>query len=622
MGEVLGRKRRGIDGLTLILCGWVVACFAACGDGVVAPEVEGAVCGNGILEEGEECDDGNRVSGDGCSSRCRLEIPRNACGDGRLQGAEACDDGNRISGDGCSAACEVEEGWTCSGEPSVCVPAQDPVDPGDVRGDVDDVEDVEDVEDAGPDASDDGWEDSDPLEDADPGPDVEDIDAGDDADVEQDPGDDIGPGEDVAPDAGDADGSPAPLCGNGRLDPGEFCDDGNSRDGDGCSSTCRVEEGYLCDGQPSVCRQVGVRCGDGVVEGEEQCDDGNTRDGDGCSSTCQVEPGWTCTGQPSVCEPPDLCAGVACGHLDDACLVGVCNRMTGGCEASPRADQTPCEDGNPCTVGDRCIAGQCQAGGARDCSALNGPCAEGICTQDAGGCVAVVKNEGAVCAEGVCALSRCASGVCLPAEVEPCSPCGTGGRCVEGSCLLPFREVGRWDFNASSSLPSPFTTTGWTRWSTLSRGGPDGSRAAYSGNWFRDDDWGSGTLILPLTLTAPGEISFDLRTRIGFRDDFEVTINGTRVRRWTSSTSWNRVTFPLPAGSVTVRFIFYKGFDSSSFPNPEAVVDNVVVVEGVACEGETSCSVELFDGQGCVVCPLEDGRACPGGTCEAGLCAP
>jgi len=33
----------------------------------------GAVCGNGSLEVSEECDDGNRVSGDGCSFNCKLE---------------------------------------------------------------------------------------------------------------------------------------------------------------------------------------------------------------------------------------------------------------------------------------------------------------------------------------------------------------------------------------------------------------------------------------------------------------------------------------------------------------------------------------------------------------------
>jgi len=32
-----------------------------------------AVCGNGIVETGEQCDDGNTVSGDGCSSTCQMD---------------------------------------------------------------------------------------------------------------------------------------------------------------------------------------------------------------------------------------------------------------------------------------------------------------------------------------------------------------------------------------------------------------------------------------------------------------------------------------------------------------------------------------------------------------------
>ena len=31
------------------------------------------------------------------------------CGNGAIEPTEACDDGNTISGDGCSAACEVED---------------------------------------------------------------------------------------------------------------------------------------------------------------------------------------------------------------------------------------------------------------------------------------------------------------------------------------------------------------------------------------------------------------------------------------------------------------------------------------------------------------------------------
>src|SRR5690606_1897866 len=61
------------------------------------------VCGDGYLRPGEQCDDGNSVSGDGCSSSCVLET---VCGNGIVEGAEKCDDGNSVSGDGCSSSCQ------------------------------------------------------------------------------------------------------------------------------------------------------------------------------------------------------------------------------------------------------------------------------------------------------------------------------------------------------------------------------------------------------------------------------------------------------------------------------------------------------------------------------------
>lgn len=36
-------------------------------------------CGNGVLNPREECDDGNEVSGDGCSADCRNETPADTC---------------------------------------------------------------------------------------------------------------------------------------------------------------------------------------------------------------------------------------------------------------------------------------------------------------------------------------------------------------------------------------------------------------------------------------------------------------------------------------------------------------------------------------------------------------
>lgn len=70
----------------------------------------------------------------------------------------------------------------------------------------------------------------------------------------------------------------APACGNSFIETGagEQCDDGNTNNGDGCSSTCQNE------GASPV-------CGNNVIEGTEQCDDGNTDNGDGCSSVCMNE---------------------------------------------------------------------------------------------------------------------------------------------------------------------------------------------------------------------------------------------------------------------------------------------------------------------------------------------
>jgi large repetitive protein len=47
------------------------------------------------------------------------------------------------------------------------------------------------------------------------------------------------------------------TCGDGVLDLLEFCDDGDDMGGDGCNAKCEVENGYMCDGEPSVCTMGG-----------------------------------------------------------------------------------------------------------------------------------------------------------------------------------------------------------------------------------------------------------------------------------------------------------------------------------------------------------------------------
>lgn len=63
-------------------------------------------CGNGFVDQGEQCDDGNLDDGDGCDATCEVETA--VCGDGFVTAPEECDDGNLDDGDGCDATCGSE----------------------------------------------------------------------------------------------------------------------------------------------------------------------------------------------------------------------------------------------------------------------------------------------------------------------------------------------------------------------------------------------------------------------------------------------------------------------------------------------------------------------------------
>ena len=49
-----------------------------------------AVCGNNIIEQGEQCDDGDTINGDGCSSSCQVESQQSQCN----SGADTNENGN------------------------------------------------------------------------------------------------------------------------------------------------------------------------------------------------------------------------------------------------------------------------------------------------------------------------------------------------------------------------------------------------------------------------------------------------------------------------------------------------------------------------------------------------
>jgi len=60
------------------------------------------VCGDGVREGDEECDDANLTDGDCCSARCEIE-----------PGEQSCDDGNPCTRDSCTATGTCQSDWTC-----------------------------------------------------------------------------------------------------------------------------------------------------------------------------------------------------------------------------------------------------------------------------------------------------------------------------------------------------------------------------------------------------------------------------------------------------------------------------------------------------------------------------
>ncbi len=154
-------------------------------------------------------------------------------------------------------------------------------------------------------------------------------DAGTDAEIRFDAGVDArpeggtdggGPGE-----AGTDAGPPRPRCGNGVLEAGEQCDDGNEVDGDGCSADCVWEQ----------------RCGDGNVDDDEVCDDGNNASGDGCRSDCQSDErcgnGVLDVARGEVCDDGNEMDGDGC---------------SADCRSVERCGNGMLDDGEVCDEGD------------------------------------------------------------------------------------------------------------------------------------------------------------------------------------------------------------------------------------------------------------------------------
>ena len=391
--------------------------------------IAGPVCGNGVVQEGEECDDGNSDDGDGCSWECnsetRIRRATLGCGDGFLAYNEECDDGNKRDSDGCSAVCTIELLLCGNGTP--------------------------------------------------------------------DPGEQCDDGNTTDGDGCSAFCGIETICGDGTLDPGEECDDGNTTDGDGCSSSCEKEfrpavkvyrgNGILdpdeeCDDandanddgcsatckvevrpsapeepdepeeqvieQPSEVSEIPTvpdeievilppegMCGNSLLEEFEECDDGNRDNDDGCSALCRFE-GIAHRGRcgNGLIEPPEECddgnvrTGDACS---DECLItyreeSYCGNMY--LETGEECDDGNIREGDGCNV--RCeleegVVAYCGDGIITD----KEQCDDG--NADSGdGCSQVCRIETAI----VINNSECGNGILDPGE-----ECDDGNKHDSDGCM-------------------------------------------------------------------------------------------------------------------------------------------------------------------------------------------
>jgi len=222
------------EGLWLRLGHFVASLFGTTDTLIVqstsCPSVCASLCGDGIKVGVEQCDDHNTTSGDGCSATCTLE--NGTCGNGRADAGEQCDDSNALSGDGCSSTCRFEcsdtdggndryskgitrSTWTNLPRYPLTVYVQEDVCEGDTLFEYYCTK----------------------------GGDYDNSITGSSGRCENGCNDGacIDPTHPVSSRSSTSSSSsrPATGCGNGTLETGERCDDGNTVGNDGCSATCQ-----------------------------------------------------------------------------------------------------------------------------------------------------------------------------------------------------------------------------------------------------------------------------------------------------------------------------------------------------------------------------------------------
>lgn len=261
---------------------------------------------------------------------------------------------------------------------------------------------------------------------------------------------------------------PAVLCGNGTVDAGESCDDGDNNDTNDCTNSCKINlgalgctddgdcagdvgcgEGGACGGTTALCTAnaqcvetcIGNACAPPAMVGEA-CDGGDDVD---CVGAVGCSAGGQCGGDGAACAAnlscvntciDSLCAplgsvGEACDASDASdCAANVACNAAGVCGGSGSVCTTNAQCAQTC-IGRMCgaaaSAGEaCDAGDSDDCADGQAVCNQSVCQFPDGTGSCTAGNQTQVCISGMCAAGVC-DGTCGDGTVDDGESCDAAG---------------------------------------------------------------------------------------------------------------------------------------------------------------------------------------------------
>jgi len=405
-----------------------------------------AVCGNGIVEAGEQCDDGNTLDGDCCSSTCQNEPSGQPCpDDGNVCTDDVCDASGACTHPDNTAPCD--DGLFCDGlevcAGGICTHGGDPCAAGPECARTCNEAAANCFDPAGTACTSDG----NPCTD----------------------------------DQCDGAGMCIHASNSAPCDDGVFCNGP-----DLCAGGLCTHSGDPCTGGPEcarTCNEAAANCFDPAGTActsdvnpctLDQCDGsgGCAHPAGNAGALCRPAAGpcdlaESCTGTSATCPPdvgqPDtapcddglfctvndvcnagVCHGEArdCSDAGDQCNTGTCDGVGNACVATPRPNGATCNDGNPCTRNDTCQGGTC-GGDPVVCVALDGCHLAGTCDSLTGTCSNPTKPDNVSCDDGdACSgADSCQGGVCRGFALPGC--CRNDGECDDGFACTEDRCVDR-----------------------------------------------------------------------------------------------------------------------------------------------------------------------------------